>query len=144
MRSSFSRFQSQHSVQHPTSTDPGESWEGHRIHSLSRCTIFRQILLSSLILTVSLLTGSCSGGRKFSKDGYEWVPIEKVQSQTGGQNKMTSNGGKPTTVWKTPFGTYMWVYCFYGVPIRVIYFGEKEMIKEGEPSPNRKDLCAEP
>lgn len=88
---------------------------------------------------------SCGAGRKLSRDGYAWVPVEEATLQPTKKQKETLDLlGEPTATWKSPFGTVMWVYCQYGVPVRILIFGEKEMIKEGTPSTDRTDLCEEP
>ena len=107
--------------------------------------VVKLVLISALILTVSLVLCSCAAGKKLSRDGYEWVPVEKATSQPASEhNKMLALVGKPDAVWKTTFGTHMWVYCQYGAPVRILVFGEHEMIKEGSPSTDRTDLCEEP
>jgi hypothetical protein len=101
-----------------------------------------------LILTLSLgvcLMAACSVGKKYSRDGYLWIPVEEtIPKPTKKQKEMMALLGKPNATWKSPFDTVMWVYCQYGVPVRILIFGEKEMIKEGTPSTDRTDLCEEP
>ena len=102
------------------------------------------VLVCTLFLTFSLLSCSCAAGKKLSKDGYEWIPVKMAISKpTGKQKEMLSLAGEPDAVWKTPFGTAMWVYCRHGSPKSTVIFGEHEVITQGA-SPDRPDLCKEP
>jgi hypothetical protein len=105
----------------------------------------RFILILAMFLGIWVVSSCEAAGLKLSRDGYAWVPVEENTSRpTDKQKEMLVLLGEPDATWKTPFGTVMWVYCQYGVPVRILIFGEKEMIKEGTPSTDRTDLCKEP
>jgi len=99
------------------------------------------ILIPALVSSFCFLASCGTVTKRYSRDGYEWVPVKTAISKpTGKQKEMLSLAGNPDVVWKTPFGTFMWVYCRKGYPSSIVVFGEHEVVLQGA-SPDRPDLC---
>jgi hypothetical protein len=103
--------------------------------------LVRFVFIPALVSSFCFMASCGAATKRYSRDGYEWVPVKSaISNPTGRQKEMLSLAGEPDAVWKTPFGTVMWVYCRKGHPSSIVVFGEREVILQGA-SPGRADLC---